>query len=82
MQHLINSLSERVLMLSWWLFAILINCLYTSVLVSLLIIIKFEPLIESVKDLANLNSYSLCLQSGGYQLDYFRVIKLKQPIYY
>lgn len=73
MQHLIDSISERILLLSWWTFAIAINSLYTSVLVSLLLIVKFGPEIESVEQLAYLSSYSLCLQAGGYQTDYFFV---------
>ena len=70
MQHLIYAKSERVLLLSWWMFAIIINSLYTSVLVSLLVVVKYEPEISSVEDLAKLDNYNLCLQSGGYQIDF------------
>ena len=73
MQHLIYAKSERILLIFWWIFGIIINSIYTSVLVSLLIIIKYEPVINLAEDLATLNSYSLCLQSGGYQIEYFNV---------
>jgi hypothetical protein len=76
MQYLIYHISERVIMFFWWVFAIIVNSLYTSVLVSLLVVTKYEPEINSVEELARLKKFSLCLQSGGYQIEYFNVIKL------
>ena len=67
-------MSERVLLLSWWIFAILFNSLYTSVLVSLLLVTEFGPEISKVEELAFRSSYSLCLQQGGTQTDIFSVI--------
>ena len=73
MQYLIYNLSERFIMFCWWVFAIIINALYTSALVSLLVITKYEAVIDSVEELADLKKYSLCLQAGGYQIEYFNV---------
>ena len=75
LHHEIESLSERILLLSWWIFAILFNSLYTSVLVSLLLVTEFGPEISKVEELAFRASYSLCLQGGGTQADIFSVNK-------
>ena len=73
LEHLIEKNSGRILLISWWTFALVVNSLYTSVLVSLLLIVYIKPKIESVDELALMPSYSLCIQAGGYQLEYFKV---------
>lgn len=73
MHHLIYLKSERLLLCFWWVFGIVINSLYTSILVSLLLITKYEPIITAVEDLAKLDSYTLCMQEGGYQLELLTV---------
>ena len=74
-------MSERVIMFFWWVFAIILNSLYTSVLVSLLVVTKYEPEINSVEELAYLKKFSLCMQAGGYQIEYFNVIKKLKKIF-
>jgi hypothetical protein len=73
MHHLIYLKSERILLCFWWVFGIVINSLYTSVLVSMLLIAKYEPVITAVEDLAKLSDYRLCMQYGGYQLELLSV---------
>lgn len=73
LEHLIEKNSGRILLISWWTFALVVNSLYTSVLVSLLLIVNVKPKIESVDELASMPSYSLCIQAGGYQLEFFKV---------
>jgi hypothetical protein len=65
MQHLQHVYCERILLWFWWGLAVIINALYTSVLVSLLVIVKYEPVVHSLDELTTFtNDYRLCLDKG------------------
>jgi hypothetical protein len=69
MQHLLNAYCQRILVWFWWGSSVIINALYTSVLVSLLVIIKFDPLVHSLDELAIFTKtgrdFKLCVDPGN-----------------